>query len=84
MKTTVIIQNLKCDDCKQKVITAVNKFSRISILDIDITIGSISFDYKSHNAIEGLRYYLSTIGFPITEDPDIIKKDLDQNLITDF
>lgn len=73
MRTTVIIQNLRCNDCRHKVVTAIAKFKSISNVVTDITIGSLSFDYSSHNAIEGLRIHLSEIGHPITEDPSIIK-----------
>ncbi|WP_397446214.1 heavy-metal-associated domain-containing protein [Polaribacter sp. R77954] len=73
MRTTVIIENLRCDDCKNTVATAIKKFKGISNFNIDITTGSLSFDYRSHNAMEGLRFYLSKIGFPITEDISLIK-----------
>ena len=72
MKTTVIIENLKCDDCKNSVVAALKKFKGITNVDIDITKGSLSFDYRSHNAMEGLRYHLLQIGFPITKDKRVI------------
>ncbi|WP_439131702.1 heavy-metal-associated domain-containing protein [Polaribacter sp.] len=73
MRTTVIIENLRCDDCKKTVATAVERFKGISNFTIDIATGSLSFDYRSHNAMEGLRFYLSKIGYPITEDTSLIK-----------
>lgn len=77
MKTTVIIQNLKCNDCKQKVITAIYNHKGISNYKIDINIGSLTFNYTSHNAMEGLRFNLLKIGHPITEDPSLIKNNHD-------
>tara|TARA_R110002126_G_scaffold129572_3_gene272489 strand:+ start:22778 stop:22996 length:219 start_codon:yes stop_codon:yes gene_type:complete len=55
------------------VVTALKKFKGITNYNIDITIGSLSLNYSSHNAIEGLRFYLSQIGHPITEDLSLIK-----------
>lgn len=74
MRTTVIIQNLKCDTCRNTVVAAIDKFDTISNVDIDINLGTLSFDYKSHNAMEGLRFELARIGHPITEDPSIIRR----------
>jgi copper chaperone CopZ len=73
MKTTVIIKNLRCDDCKKTVVAALKKFKGISNFHIDITSGSLSLSYRSHNAMEGLRFHLSKIGHPITEDRSLIK-----------
>ena len=73
MRTTVIIENLRCNDCKKTVETALVKFKGISNFYIDINVGSLSFNYKSHNAMEGLRFHLSKIGHPITEDLSLIK-----------
>ncbi len=75
MRTTVIIENLRCDDCKKTVATAIEGFKGISNFNIDIVTGSLSFDYRSHNAMEGLRFYLNKIGYPITEDTSLIKNE---------
>ena len=72
MRTTVIIQNLKCDKCKHKLVSALDKFDSISNAVTNLVTGSLSFDYVSHNALEGLRIHLTEIGLPITEDPSII------------
>ena len=84
MKTTVIIENLKCDVCKQKVITATSQFNGISKIAIDISKGSLSFNYRSHNALEGLRFHLSKIGHPITQDTSLIRKNDLQHLINNL
>lgn len=73
MRTTVVIQNLKCDHCRHIVVSALDKFDTISNAVTDITTGRLSFDYTSHNAMEGLRIHLAEIGHPITEDPRVIK-----------
>ena len=64
---------MRCDECKKTVVNAIEKFKGISNFEIDITTGSLSFDYRSHNAIEGLRFHLQKIGYPITDDISIIK-----------
>jgi hypothetical protein len=76
MRTTVIIKNLKCDDCKNTVVSTINKFEQITNVVTDIKIGSLSFDYTSHNVMEGLRIRLAEIGYPITSDPRVIIENL--------
>lgn len=73
MRTTVVIDKLRCNNCKNTVIAALKKFKGISNFDIDISTGTLSFDFTSHNAMEGLRFHLSQIGHPITEDVSLIK-----------
>lgn len=86
MRTTVIIQNLSCDDCKQTLVTALENINGITNYKIDVSKNSLTFDYSSHNAMEGLRYYLSKIGYPITKDPRILKetKEEEQKLALRF
>ena len=73
MQTTVIIQNLKCNTCRNTVIAALDQFSSVSNVKIDINTGRLNFNCISHNAIEGIRIYLKEIGYPITEDQSVIK-----------
>lgn len=72
MKTTVIIQNLKCDGCKNAVIKRMQKVEGISDISIDIETSEVTFDYTTHNAMEGLRDSLADLGYPITGDPNTI------------
>ncbi len=74
MRTTVIIDNFKVDNFRDTLITALKKFNGISNYKIDINTGRLSFDYRSHNAIEGLRFYLLKIGHPIIKDSSLVKR----------
>lgn len=72
MRTTVTIQNLRCDGCKKIVATQLHELEGISNIAIDVSSGTVSFDYRTHNTLEGLRMNLEEIGFPITHDPSRI------------
>ncbi|WP_460220524.1 heavy-metal-associated domain-containing protein [Psychroserpens sp. MEBiC05023] len=72
MRTTIIIQSLKCDNCRPTVLSALDRFKGISNVVIDSTMGHLTFDCRSHNIIEGLRVYLKDIGHPITKDSSLI------------
>ena len=67
MKTTVTIKNLKCDCCKNTLLTRLSKVEGISSVKIDLDKGSLNFNYKTHNAMEGLRSELRNMGYPITK-----------------
>jgi len=72
MRITVAIQNLRCDGCKKIVATQLKELEGISNVAIDVSSGTLSFDYRTHNTLEGLRIQLKTMGFPITHDPSRI------------
>ena len=69
MKTTVIIQNLSCDSCKNALEIKLSHMEGVSKVDINVAKKSLTFDYTTHNVIEGLRSELRDMGYPITEDP---------------
>lgn len=72
METKVIIQNLKCDGCKNAITRRMLKIDGISDISIDVDKSEVSFTYTTHNALEGLREELTDLGYPITGDPNTI------------
>lgn len=72
MRTTVTIQNLKCEGCKNALQIKLNKVDGISRVDVNVSESSVTFDYTTHNVIEGLRAELKDMGYPITGDPNTI------------
>lgn len=72
MRTTVKIQNLKCDSCKNAVAKKMLSVKGITDVIIDLDRFEVSFNYTTHNALEGLREELYNIGYPITKDPNRI------------
>ena len=74
MKTTVIIQNLKCDGCKNAVTQKMQKVDGVSNIHIDVPTSTVTFNYTTHNVLEGLRAELAILGYPITGDPNTITR----------
>lgn len=72
MTTTVTIQNLKSNHCKNMVIHKMLYVEGITNVKIDLESAEVSFDYTTHNVLEGLRQKLSDLGYPITPDPNTI------------
>ncbi len=74
MNTIVTIDAITCNHCKDFVLTNSLTVAGIFNIKIDVETKRLSFSYKSHNAIEGLRILLKEIGYPITEDSRLIIK----------
>jgi len=74
MRTTVVIDVLQCQDCKRVVVSLLENAAGISNINVDVETKTVSFDYTTHNAMEGLRIRLAEAHFPISEDPSIIKR----------
>ena len=72
MRTTVHIQNMKCEGCKNALEIKLDKVNGISNVEVNIADSSVAFDYTTHNVIEGLRAELRDMGYPITGDPNSI------------
>lgn len=72
MRTTVNIQNLKCNGCKRSIEVKLSKIKGISNIFIDVPENRVSFNYESQSVIEKLRKTLIDIGYPITGDPNTI------------
>jgi len=72
MRTTVTIQNLKCEGCKNALKIKLSKIKGISNVKVNVSKSSVSFDYTTHNVMEGLRTELRDMGYPITGDPNTI------------
>lgn len=72
MRITVIINNLKHDDCRNTIASALKNFIGITNFEIDVDSRSLTFDCVSHNTMEGLRFYLAKIGYPIIKEMNVI------------
>ena len=72
MKTTVTIQNLKCDGCKNAIKKRLLRLSGISNVSVNVFTSEVTFHYTTHNALEGLRESLADLGYPITGEPNTI------------
>jgi hypothetical protein len=72
MRTTVVIGNLKCEECRSTVLDTLAEFRGVTNIVTDIISGHLTFDYSSHNVMEGLRLQLAKVGHPITGDSNVI------------
>jgi len=65
MKTTLQIQNLKCNGCATTIKNNLKRLQNIKDIDINIEDSLVSFIYKGENDLEVLKKELHRIGYPI-------------------
>lgn len=72
MKTSIIIQNLKCGGCANTITNKLTKIKNISDLEIDIEESKISFNYFHDEDVFLVKEILKKIGYPSDMDENTI------------
>ncbi|MBV1923423.1 MAG: heavy-metal-associated domain-containing protein [Flavobacteriaceae bacterium] len=68
MKSTLVIQNLKCGGCANTIITKISTLDNISEVDVDVEASSVSFTFQQANDLETVKDKLAHLGYPIEGD----------------
>ncbi|TYA54336.1 heavy-metal-associated domain-containing protein [Formosa maritima] len=68
MKTSIIVQNLKCSGCAKTIISKLSEIETISDIDVDVVESKISFKYINEDDAFLVKEMLSKIGYPSIED----------------
>jgi len=64
MKTSIIVKNLKCNDCVQTITTNLLELDFISDLHIDVDHSQVSFNYTSDMDALKVKEELKHLGYP--------------------
>ena len=65
MKTTVQIQNLKCNGCASTINNKLSGLKDINEVSVDVENDSISFEYKTKENLETVKKELHNLGYPL-------------------
>lgn len=65
MKTTVQIQNLKCNGCATTIKNNLQKLPNIQDIEINVEDSSVSFEYAADNVLENVKKELHHLGYPL-------------------
>ncbi|MFL0354585.1 heavy-metal-associated domain-containing protein [Xanthomarina sp. GH4-25] len=68
MRTSVIVQNLKCGGCANSITTKLSEIKNISDIKVDIEESKISFDFIDENNALLVKEKLKNIGYPSVEE----------------
>ena len=64
MKHTLIVDNIKCGGCSNRIEQKVAELEGVSNVAIDIDSGSVSFDSSSKDLITKVESLLKSMGYP--------------------
>lgn len=68
MKTSIIVQNLKCGGCANTISTKLSEIEAISNINVDVEESKVTFDFANpEDAIE-VKHKLRSLGYPSIED----------------
>ncbi len=65
MKTTVQIQNLKCNGCASTINKKLSGLKNINEVSIDVENDSVSFEYDTEDTFETVKKELHKLGYPL-------------------
>ena len=74
MKTTLIIQNLKCGGCANTVITRLSELENINDVEVNNEENSVTFSFSSEEDIEQAMSLLSKLGYPVVGEENTLGK----------
>ena len=65
MKTTVEIQNLKCNGCASTINNKLSTIENINTISVDVENSSVSFEYDTEDTLEIVKKELHKLGYPL-------------------
>ena len=64
MKTTIIVQNLKCGGCAKTITSKISALDEISNLSVDVESSMVSFMHEDVNVALLVKDKLKALGYP--------------------
>ena len=68
MKTSIIVQNLKCSGCANTITTKLASIENINEISVDVDASKISFSYINTDDALAVKEKLKSLGYPSIED----------------
>ena len=68
MKTSIIVQNLKCGGCALTITTKLAEIDVISGINVNVDDSIVSFNYDNEGAIVKVREKLKDLGYPSIDE----------------
>ena len=68
MRSTLVIQNLKCGGCANTITTKISTIENITDVEVDVESSSVSFTFHNANDLSTVKEKLAHLGYPIEGD----------------
>ncbi|MGC6429413.1 MAG: heavy-metal-associated domain-containing protein [Jejuia sp.] len=72
MKTTLAIQNLKCNGCSSTIIKRLSALNSIENVTINKENSSVTFSYNNETTLETAKNQLKILGYPVLGEKNAI------------
>lgn len=72
MKTSILVQNLKCGGCANTINYKISNMENISNLHVDVEASKISFEYINELDAFKVKEILKNIGYPSIQDTNSV------------
>lgn len=72
MKTSIIVQNLKCGGCAKTIYTHLEKLKSLSDIEVEIESSKVSFSYNDMESALEAKRILKSLGYPSINDTNSI------------
>ncbi|MBL7558672.1 heavy-metal-associated domain-containing protein [Olleya sp. YSTF-M6] len=72
MKTSIIVQNLKCGGCANTIQTKLSEIENISDIKVDVEASKVQFNYTKEEDAFAVQDKLKVLGYPSIEDTNNI------------
>ena len=64
MRTTIVVQNLKCGGCAKTITSKISQMDHISDLSVDVATAEVTFTHNDPNDVQAVKERLGALGYP--------------------
>jgi len=64
MRTTLLIQNLKCHGCANTITTKLSAIAGLGEVNVNVDENAVTFDYVNEAALTEAKNMLHSLGYP--------------------
>ncbi|WP_046743703.1 heavy-metal-associated domain-containing protein [Kordia zhangzhouensis] len=68
MKTSIIVQNLKCGGCAKTITSKLSELKGVSKIEVNNETASVSFEAENTEVAIQVKEKLKTLGYPSIDD----------------
>jgi len=72
MKTTLLVQNLKCSGCANTILKKLSDFEGIKDIHVNNDTNTLSFIYDNENTLEEVKKTLAILGYPVVGEKNVM------------
>jgi copper chaperone CopZ len=65
MKTTIPIQNLKCDGCANTITKGISAIDDIKNVSVNVEDNTVTFSYETEEQVNEVKNKLKSLGYPV-------------------